>query len=64
MTASSPERCAEHLLRAREESGIDDVFLFPAHDLAGGYTMPEAELEAFARTIRPRLEAFSKGECR
>ena len=51
----SPERCAELLLRAREEAGVEDVFLFPAHDLAGGYTMPEAEVEAFARIIRPRL---------
>jgi 5,10-methylenetetrahydromethanopterin reductase len=51
----SPERCAEQLLRAKEESGIDDVFLFPAHDLAGGYTMPEAELQAYERTIRRRL---------
>jgi alkanesulfonate monooxygenase SsuD/methylene tetrahydromethanopterin reductase-like flavin-dependent oxidoreductase (luciferase family) len=51
----SPERCAEQLLRAREEAGVEDVFLFPAHDLAGGYNMPEAEVEAFARIIRPRL---------
>jgi 5,10-methylenetetrahydromethanopterin reductase len=51
----SPERCAERLLRAREEAGIEDVFLFPAHDLAGGYTMPEAEVQAFERIIRPRL---------
>jgi 5,10-methylenetetrahydromethanopterin reductase len=51
----SPERCLEHLLRAREEAGIENVFLFPAHDLAGGYTMPEAELQAIERVIRPRL---------
>ena len=51
-----PERCAERLLRARDEAGIEDVFLFPAHDLAGGYTMPEAELLAFERVMRPRLE--------
>ncbi len=51
----SPERCAEQLLRAREVAGVDDVFLFPAHDLAGGYAMPEAELDAFERIIRPRL---------
>jgi hypothetical protein len=51
----SPERCAERLLRAREEAGIEDVFLFPAHDLAGGYAMPETEVQAFERTIRPRL---------
>jgi 5,10-methylenetetrahydromethanopterin reductase len=51
----SPERCADQLLRAHEEAGIDDVFLFPAHDLAGGYTMPEAEMQAFERVIRKRL---------
>jgi 5,10-methylenetetrahydromethanopterin reductase len=50
-----PERCAERLLQAREEAGVEHVFLFPAHDLAGGYAMPEAELDAFARVIRPRL---------
>jgi 5,10-methylenetetrahydromethanopterin reductase len=52
----SPERCAERLLRAREEAGVEDVFLFPAHDLAGGYNMPEAEVQAFERVIRPRIE--------
>ena len=51
----SPERCAEQILRDREEAGVDDVFLFPAHDLPGGYAMPEAEVEAFDRIIRPRL---------
>ena len=51
----SAERCAERLLRAREEAGVDDVFLFPAHDLAGGYTMPEMEVEAFERVIRPAI---------
>jgi 5,10-methylenetetrahydromethanopterin reductase len=51
----SPERCAERLQQAREESGIEDVFLFTAHDLAGGYTIPVAEVEAFERVIRPYL---------
>jgi 5,10-methylenetetrahydromethanopterin reductase len=51
----SPERCADRLIRAREEAGIDDVFLFPAHDLAGGYAMPEAEVQAFERVIHKRL---------
>jgi 5,10-methylenetetrahydromethanopterin reductase len=51
----SPERCADRLLQAREEAGIEDVFLFPAHDLAGGYTMPDAEIRAFEHVIRPRL---------
>ena len=53
--SAQPERCAERLLRAREEAGVEDVFLFPAHDLAGGYDMPEAEVQAFERIIRPRL---------
>lgn len=48
-----PERCAERLLQACEEAGVEEVFLFPAHDLIGGYQMPDAELEAFARVIRP-----------
>jgi 5,10-methylenetetrahydromethanopterin reductase len=51
----SPERCTERLLRAHEEAGVADVFLFPAHDLAGGYNMPEAEVQAFERIIRPRI---------
>ena len=51
----SPERCAERLLQAQAEAGVEHVFLFPAHDLAGGYTMPEAELQAFAKVIRPKL---------
>jgi 5,10-methylenetetrahydromethanopterin reductase len=51
----SAERCADRLLRARREAGIEDVFLFPAHDLAGGYNMPEAEVDAFDRIMRPRL---------
>jgi 5,10-methylenetetrahydromethanopterin reductase len=50
-----PERCADRLLQARAEAGVEEVFLFPAHDLAGGYEMPEAELEAFQRVIGPRL---------
>lgn len=50
----SPERCAERLMQAHDEAGVDDVFLFP-HDLAGGYLMPEAEVDAFQRVIRPRL---------
>ncbi|MGH7399526.1 MAG: LLM class flavin-dependent oxidoreductase [Candidatus Rokuibacteriota bacterium] len=52
-----PERCADRLRQAREEAGVEQVFLFPAHDLAGGYDMPEAELAAFERVIRPRLGA-------
>lgn len=50
-----PERCAERLLRARDEAEVRHVFLFPAHTLAGGYDMPEREVDAFRRVIRPRL---------
>jgi 5,10-methylenetetrahydromethanopterin reductase len=49
------ERCAERLLQAQEEAGVEHTFLFPAHDLARGYDMPEAEVQAFDRVIRPRL---------
>ena len=51
----SPERCADRLLQAHEEAGVKDVFLFPAHDLPGGYTMPETEIRAFEQVMRPRL---------
>jgi 5,10-methylenetetrahydromethanopterin reductase len=50
-----PERCAERLLQACEEAGVEQVFLFPAHDLTRGYDMPEAEVQAFEKVIRPRL---------
>jgi 5,10-methylenetetrahydromethanopterin reductase len=49
------ERCAERLLQAREEAGVEHVFLFPAHNLEGGYDMPETVVEAFEGIIRPRL---------
>ena len=50
-----PGHCAERLVRAREEAGVEHVFFFPAHDLDGGYAMPLPEIEAFARVMRPRL---------
>jgi 5,10-methylenetetrahydromethanopterin reductase len=55
----SPEHCAERLLRARDEAGVEHVFLFPAHTLAGAYAMPEPEIDAFRRVIGPRLSAGS-----
>ncbi|CAN5825736.1 hypothetical protein BH23ACT11_BH23ACT11_24360 [soil metagenome] len=51
-----PEYCAERLLQAREEAGVESVFLFPAHDSRTGYEMPGAEVEAFEQVIRSRLE--------
>jgi 5,10-methylenetetrahydromethanopterin reductase len=50
-----PEHCAERLLQAQEEAGVEHVFLFPAHDLERGYDLPETEVQAFERVIRPRL---------
>jgi 5,10-methylenetetrahydromethanopterin reductase len=49
------EHCLERLQRAREEAGVEHVFLFPAHTEAGGYDLPRPEVEAFSRVILPRL---------
>jgi 5,10-methylenetetrahydromethanopterin reductase len=49
------EHCAERLLRAKEEAGVDHVFVFPAHDREGGYEMPTAEIDAFRQVIGPRV---------
>ncbi len=49
------EQCAARLERAVEEAGVEHVFLFPSHTVRGGYDMPVREVEAFRRTIRPRL---------
>jgi 5,10-methylenetetrahydromethanopterin reductase len=49
------EHCAERLLRAREEAGVDHVFFFPAHDREGGYEMPLAEIDAFRTIIGQRV---------
>ncbi len=51
----SAEYCADRLLRAREDAGVNNVFLFPAHDLPGGYDMPAAEIAAFEGVIGPRI---------
>jgi 5,10-methylenetetrahydromethanopterin reductase len=52
----SAEQCAERLVRARTETGLRHVFLFPAHAWDSAYELPHAEVEAFASTIGPRLE--------
>lgn len=51
-----PEHCAERLLQAHEEAGVESVFLFPTHDSRTGYEMPVAEVEVFEKVIRPRLD--------
>ena len=50
-----PEHCAERLLRAKEEAGVEHVFFFPAHDREGGYEMPAAEIDEFQKIIGPRI---------
>jgi len=50
-----PEHCAERLVRAHEEAGVDHVFFFPAHDREGGYALPLGEIDAFRRVIGPRV---------
>jgi hypothetical protein len=34
---------------------VEHVFLFPANTLDGAYKMPEAEIEAIRRVIRPHV---------
>lgn len=53
----SASQCAERLLRAREESAIRRVFLFPAHTWETSYALPVAEVEAFGEVIGPALTA-------
>jgi 5,10-methylenetetrahydromethanopterin reductase len=53
------EHCRDRLVRAREESGMDHVFLFPAHTVEGGGDLPTREVQAFARVIRPGLAAVT-----
>jgi alkanesulfonate monooxygenase SsuD/methylene tetrahydromethanopterin reductase-like flavin-dependent oxidoreductase (luciferase family) len=52
-----PERCRDRLLEAREAAGIEHVFLYPAHTIEGGAELPVAEVDVFARVIRPALPA-------
>jgi 5,10-methylenetetrahydromethanopterin reductase len=49
------EHCADRLVQAREEAGVDRVFLFPAHTAEGSYELPAREVEAVRRVIRPRV---------
>lgn len=50
-----PEYCADRLLRAREESGVEHVFFFPSHTAESGYDLPEDDVAAFGKVIGPRL---------
>ena len=55
----TPEECLARLKRARDESSIDQVFVFPTHTQEGGYDMPRAEVDAFREIIIPGLGALS-----
>lgn len=50
-----PEHCADRLLRAGEESGVEHVFFFPSHTEKTAYELPRADVEAFHKIIGPRL---------
>ena len=52
----TPEECLARLKRARTESGINHVFIFPTHTQEGGYDMPRAEVDAFREVIIPGLD--------
>ena len=55
----TPEECLVRLKRARDELGINHVFIFPTHTQEGGYDMPLAEVDAFRETIIPGLGTLS-----
>jgi 5,10-methylenetetrahydromethanopterin reductase len=50
-----PGYCADRLLQAQQESGVNHVFFFPSHTAASGYDLPESDVTAFANVIGPRL---------
>ncbi len=48
--------CLSRLKRAANESGVEQVFIFPTHTQEGGYDMPFAEVDAFKNVIFPGLQ--------
>jgi 5,10-methylenetetrahydromethanopterin reductase len=50
-----PEYCADRLLRAHQESGVEQVFFFPSHTAETAYDMPDRDVVAFREVIGPRL---------
>lgn len=53
----SPEQCADRLLRARVDVGLERAFLFPAHTWNESYHLPLPEIAAYRSVMRGRLEA-------
>ena len=49
------DQCAERLMRAREEIGLQHAFLFPTHTWSNHYELPRAEVAAFADVIGPAI---------
>jgi 5,10-methylenetetrahydromethanopterin reductase len=49
------DQCAERLVRAREEIGLEHAFLFPTHTWANHYELPRTEVAAFADVIGPAV---------
>lgn len=50
-----PEYCADRLLQAQQESGVEQVFFFPSHTVDTAYELPERDVVAFREIIGPRL---------
>jgi 5,10-methylenetetrahydromethanopterin reductase len=50
-----PEHCADRLLQANRESGVEQVFFFPSHTVDTAYELPERDVAAFRDIIGPRL---------
>lgn len=53
----TPQECAQRLLRAHEEVGLNHAFLFPVHTWDTTYDLPRAEVEAYGSVIGPALRA-------
>ena len=52
----TPEECLARLKRARDESGIKHVFIFPTHTQEGGYDMPPGRGGRLPRDNNPGSE--------
>lgn len=52
----SAEQCADRLLRARDEIGLRQAFLFPTHTWANHYELPRREVQPFGDVIGPAVQ--------
>lgn len=60
----APGQVAERLIRAEEELGVKNVYLFPAHSATDNYELPRKEVDAFARVIGPALRGSAGASTR